>query len=72
MRRDDKKTPDYTIRAVKEYQKKFDRLSVLLPTGTKNRIKDVLTASGCNSVSAFAVSAIMEKLESLEENKSDL
>ena len=75
MRRDDKKTPDYVIKAVKAYQKKYDRLSVLLPTGTKNRIKDVLTASGCNSVSAFAVSAILEKLETLErsgENETDL
>ena len=72
MRKDDKKTPDYTIRAVKAYQKNFDRLSVLLPAGTKNRIKDILTASGYDSISAFAVAAIMEKLEALEENKSDL
>ena len=75
MRREEKKTPDYVIKAVKAYQKKYDRLSVLLPTGTKNRIRDILTASGCNSVSAFAVSAILEKLETLErsgENKTDL
>ena len=75
MRREEKKTPDYVIKAVKAYQKKYDRLSVLLPTGTKERIKKVLTASGCDSVSAFAVSAIMEKLETLErseENESDL
>ena len=67
MRREEKKTPDYVIKAVKAYQKKYDRLSVLLPAGTKNRIKDILAVSGCNSVSAFAVSAIMEKLEALEE-----
>ena len=75
MRREEKKTPDYVIKAVKAYQRKYDRLSVLLPTGTKERIKKVLTASGCNSVSAFAVSAIMEKLEMLErseENETDL
>ena len=68
MRREEKKTPDYVIKAVKAYQKKYDRLSVLLPTGTKERIKKVLTASGCNSVSAFAVSAIIEKLEALERS----
>ena len=68
MRREEKKTPDYVIKAVKAYQKKYDRLSVLLPTGTKNRIKDILTASGCDSVSAFCVSAIMEKLETLERS----
>ena len=68
MRRDDKKTPDYVIKAVKAYQKKYDRLSVLLPTGTKNRIKVLLTASGYDSVSAFCVSAIMEKLETLERS----
>ena len=66
MRKDDKKTPDYVIRAVKAYQKKHDRLSVLLPIGTKNRIKDILTASGFDSISAFAVAAIMEKLEAME------
>lgn len=69
MRREEKKTPDYTIRAVREYQKKFDRLSVLLPIGTKNRIKDILTASGYDSISAFAVSAIMEKLETVERSE---
>ena len=75
MKREEKKTPDYVIRAVKAYQKKYDRLSVLLPAGAKDRIKKVLTASGFDSVSAFAVSAIMEKLESLErseENETDL
>ena len=72
MRREEKKTPEYVIKAVKAYQKKYDRLSVLLPTGTKNRIKVLLTASGFDSVSAFCVSAILEKLEALEENKTDL
>ena len=75
MKRDDKKTPDYVIRAVKAYQRKYDRLSVLLPTGVKDRIKKVLQASGYDSVSAFAVSAILEKLEALErseEKKTDL
>ena len=67
MKRDDKKTPDYVIRAVKAYQRKYDRLSVLLPAGVKDRIKKVLAVSGYDSVSAFAVSAIMEKLETLEE-----
>jgi len=67
MKRDDKKTPDYVIRAVKAYQRKYDRLSVLLPAGVKDRIKKVLAVSGCNSVSAFAVSAILEKLETLEK-----
>ena len=75
MKREEKKTPDYVIRAVKAYQKKYDRLSVLLPAGAKDRIKKVLTASGFDSVSAFAVSAILEKLETLErseENETDL
>lgn len=75
MRREEKKTPDYVIKAVKAYQRKYDRLSVLLPAGVKDRIKKVLTASGYDSVSAFAVSAILEKLEALErseEKKTDL
>jgi hypothetical protein len=69
MRREEKKTPEYVIKAVKAYQKKYDRLSVLLPAGTKNRIRDILTASGFDSVSAFCVSAILEKLEALERSE---
>lgn len=69
MRREEKKTPEYVIKAVKAYQKKYDRLSVLLPAGVKDRIKKVMTASGYDSVSAFCVSAIMEKLEALERSE---
>ena len=66
------KTAAYTLRAVKSYQKRHDRLSLILPAGTKERIKKLLPTSGAASVSAFCADAIMEKLEALEENKSDL
>ena len=33
------KTKDYVLRATKNYQDKFDRLVVLCPAGTKERIK---------------------------------
>lgn len=33
------KTPEYTKKAVAEYQKKFDRIMINLPKGTKEEIK---------------------------------
>lgn len=33
------KTKDYILRAQKNYQDKFDRLVILTPAGTKERIK---------------------------------
>ena len=33
------KTKDYILRAQKNYQNKFDRLVILTPAGTKERIK---------------------------------
>lgn len=34
------KTPEYTKKAVAEYQKKYDRVNILLPKGTKEAIKE--------------------------------
>ena len=67
-----KKLPDYTRRAIKSYESRRDRLVVMAPLGLKDRIKKVMSLAGFDSVSAFCVSAIMEKLEALEENKTDL
>lgn len=57
------KTKDYILRATRNYQSKFDRIVVLAPIGTKDRIK----ATGAASVSAFineAITAALEKAES--------
>ena len=34
------KTKDYVLRATKNYQDKFDRLVILTPKGTKEKIKE--------------------------------
>ena len=75
MKKDQNKTPSYIRRAVKNYELSKDRITAMAPIGTKKRIQDVLKSSGYDSVSAFAVSAILEKLETLErsgEKKTDL
>ena len=75
MKKDQNKTPSYIRRAVKNYELSKDRITAMAPLGTKKRIQDVLKSSGYDSVSAFAVSAILEKLEALErsgENETDL
>ena len=67
------KLPDYTLRAIENYQNKHDKIIFIGPLGLKDRIKKIVQDSGeYKTLSAFCVSAIMEKLEALEENKSDL
>lgn len=56
------KTPEYTKRAIQNYNKKFDRVSVNLPKGTKGRIRE-LTGSSCN---AFINRLVTDKLQSME------
>lgn len=55
-------TPEYTRRAIKKYNDKFDRIAVNLPKGTKDRIKD-LTGLSCNKYISTLVLEDLEKLE---------
>jgi len=70
------KLPDYTLRAIASYQEKHDKIIFMAPLGLKDRIKKIVQDSeDYKTLSAFCVSAIMEKLERLErseENKTDL
>jgi hypothetical protein len=56
------KTPEYTKKAIQNYNNKFDRIAVNLPKGTKNRIK-VLTGKSCN---AYVSELVVKDLDSLE------
>jgi len=75
-KRNKSKLPDYTLRAIENYQNKHDKIIFIGPLGLKDRIRKVVQDSEkYNSLSAFCVSAIIEKLEALErseENKTDL
>jgi hypothetical protein len=62
-----KKTKDYVLRATRNYQNKFDRIVVLAPMGTKDRIK----ATGAASVSAFINDAIATALEKMEAEQTE-
>ena len=66
MKSTENKTKDYVLRATKNYQSKFDRIVVLAPMGTKERIKAV----GASSVSAFINDAIAEALTRAEAEKN--
>lgn len=59
----EKKTANYTRRAIDRYNMKFDRVTANLPKGTKERIKAV---AGDLSAGAFVVSATLAELERLE------
>ena len=56
------KTPEYTKKAIQNYNNKFDRIAVNLPKGTKDRIK-VLTGKSCN---AYVSELVVKDLDSLE------
>ena len=51
--------------AVSRYDQKIDKITVRLPAGTAERIKKL----GYSSNNAFAVNAILERLEKEEERR---
>ena len=59
------KTPDYNLKAVHNYNSKFDRVAVNLPKGTKEKIKE-LTGKSCNAYISELVLADIERLENKE------
>ena len=56
------KTPEYTKKAIQNYNNKFDRVAVNLPKGTKDKIKE-LTGKSCNAYISELVINDLEKLE---------
>lgn len=58
------KTPEYTKKAIQNYNNKFDRVAVNLPKGTKDKIKE-LTGKSCN---AYISELVIKDLENLENN----
>lgn len=57
------KTPDYTRRAINNYNSKFDRITVNFPKGTKERIK---TTTG-ESAGGFAIKCVLAELDRIEK-----
>ena len=67
---DDKKTPPPPKSRVKRQNEKakenYDRISVMLPKGTKDRIQ----AQGL-TINGFVNQLVLEKLDELENNKNE-
>ena len=59
------KTPEYTKKAIQNYNNKFDRVAVNLPKGTKDRIKE-LTGKSCN---AYISELVIKDLDNLESTR---
>jgi hypothetical protein len=68
MKTQENKTKDYILRATKNYQDKFDRIVVLAPMGTKDRIKAV---AGGASVTSFINAAIEKELARMEKDQGE-
>lgn len=58
--------PDYVKNAINKYNSKFDRISVNLPKGTKERIKE-LTRKSCN---AYISALVLSDLEAFENARN--
>lgn len=58
-------TPEYTKKAIKNYNSKFDRVAVNLPKGTKEKIKN-LTGKSCN---AFVSELVVNEIKNIEKQK---
>ena len=56
------KTPEYTKKAINNYNSKFDRIAVNLPIGTKDKIKE-LTGKSCNAYISALVLADLDRME---------
>lgn len=62
------KTPEYTKKAINNYNSKFDRIAVNLPIGTKDRIKE-LTGKSCNAYISALVLADLNRLGNVSLTK---
>lgn len=58
-------TPEYTKKAIKNYNSKFDRVAVNLPKGTKEKIKN-LTGKSCN---AFICELVVNEIKNIEKQR---
>lgn len=57
------KTSAAQLRAVREYEKRNDRINVVFPAGTRERMK----ACGIKSAGAFIKECVEKELSSLEK-----
>ena len=60
---EDFKTTDAQRKAVREYEKRNDRINVVFPAGTRERMEKL----GIKSMGAFIKEAVEKELQSLEK-----
>lgn len=63
MEEKQRKTKETQLKASRAYEARNDRINVVFPAGTRDRIK----ALGVDSVGGFIKEAVSEKLDSLEK-----
>lgn len=61
------KTKESQLRAIRKYEQNNDRINIVFPAGTKERIKKVIAARSYTSVTAFIKEAVLLSLD-IEEN----
>ena len=57
------KTPSAQLKASREYEKRNDRINVVFPAGTRERMEKL----GIKSMGAFIKEAVEKELQSLEK-----
>lgn len=58
-----KKTKESQLKAIRKYEQNNDRINVVFPAGTKERIKKVIEGRSYNSVAAFIKEAVLQNLD---------
>lgn len=60
--------PDYTKRAINNYNKKFDRISVNLPKGTRDRINELTGMSANKYIAALVIGDLDQREKDAPED----
>lgn len=61
------KTKESQLKAIRKYEQNNDRINIVFPAGTKERIRKVIEGRSYTSVAAFIKEAVLLSLD-IEEN----
>lgn len=61
------KTKESQLKAIRRYEQNNDRINIVFPAGTKERIRKVIKGRSYTSVAAFIKEAVLLSLD-IEEN----
>lgn len=61
------KTKETQLKAIRNYEKRNDRINIVFPAGTKERIRKVIEGRSYSSVAGFIKEAVLLSLDTEEK-----